>query len=44
VRDPGTGFGREARRCALRKRWSPALDRAGRPTAGAAVVNVRFVR
>lgn len=44
MRDPGAGFGREARRCALRKRWSPALDRAGQPTAGAAIVNVRFVR
>jgi protein TonB len=44
VRDPGNGFGREARRCALRKRWSPALDRIGQPTAGSAVVNVRFVR
>ncbi|HMJ13651.1 MAG TPA: energy transducer TonB [Polyangiaceae bacterium] len=44
MRDPGTGFAREARRCALRKRWSPALDRAGNPKAGAAVVNVQFVR
>lgn len=44
TRDPGDGFGREARRCALRKRWSAGLDRAGVPTAAAAIVNVRFDR
>jgi protein TonB len=42
--DPGDGFGREARRCALRKRWSPGLDRAGNPTGAAALINVRFDR
>jgi periplasmic protein TonB len=42
--DPGHGFGREARRCALRKRWSPGLDRAGRPIDATSVVNVRFQR
>ncbi|HEY0467401.1 MAG TPA: hypothetical protein VGC79_24545, partial [Polyangiaceae bacterium] len=26
TRDPGHGFGREARRCALGKRWAPGLD------------------
>jgi protein TonB len=42
--DPGHGFGRAARSCALTKRWSPALDRDGNPVAGGAVVRVRFVR
>jgi protein TonB len=42
ARDPGAGFGREAQRCALRKRWSPGLDRAGKPTSAVAQVNVRF--
>jgi len=44
VSDPGDGFGREARRCALGSRWLAPLDRAGRPTAGSATVNVRFDR
>jgi protein TonB len=38
------GFGREARRCALRKRWQPGLDRAGRPVAMTARVEVVFTR
>lgn len=42
--DPGHGFGREARRCAERKRWAPGLDRAGRPVGAVALVNVRFDR
>jgi periplasmic protein TonB len=42
--DPGHGFGREARRCALSKRWAPGLDRAGRATVAIAMVNVRFER
>ncbi|MCY1023539.1 energy transducer TonB [Pyxidicoccus sp. MSG2] len=42
--DPGHGFGREARRCALSKRWAPGLDRAGQPTRAVALVNVRFDR
>jgi protein TonB len=42
--DPGHGFGREARRCALTREWTPALDRNGKPADGVAVVNVRFVR
>lgn len=44
VQDPGDGFGREARRCALRKRWQPGRDRAGRALATHALVNVRFYR
>jgi protein TonB len=42
--DPGHGFAREARRCALSKRWAPGLDRAGNAINGAAVINVRFDR
>lgn len=44
VRDPGFGFGHEARRCAMRRRWSSRLDRAGTPVAGRATVVVHFVR
>jgi protein TonB len=44
VKDPGHGFAREARRCALSKKWSPALDREGAAVAGSAIVNVRFAR
>ncbi len=42
--EPGHGFGREARRCALGKRWAPGLDRNGAPTSAVALVNVRFNR
>ncbi|HKQ68743.1 MAG TPA: energy transducer TonB [Polyangiaceae bacterium] len=34
IADPGHGFGRAARQCALRRAWTPALDRQGKPTAG----------
>jgi periplasmic protein TonB len=44
VRDPGHGFGAAARRCALARRWQPALDRDGRPIAASVTLNVRFVR
>jgi protein TonB len=44
TRDPGHGFGREARRCALSKHWSAGLDRAGQPISSTTVVNVRFDR
>jgi len=44
ARDPGHGFAREARRCALSKRWSAGLDRAGQPINSTTVVNVRFDR
>jgi len=44
TRDPGHGFGREARRCALSKHWSAGLDHAGRPISSTTVVNVRFDR
>jgi protein TonB len=42
--DPGNGFGREAQRCALNKRWAPGLDAAGNAVAMTSVVSVRFVR
>ena len=44
VSDPGHGFGRAARACALGRRYQPALDRSGSPTAASAPVNVRFNR
>jgi protein TonB len=44
LHDPGHGFGSEAKRCALRKRWDAGLDRTGRPVASDIRVNVRFVR
>jgi periplasmic protein TonB len=44
TRDPGHGFAREARRCALSKRWRAGLDRAGNPTHATSLVNVRFER
>ncbi len=34
ISDPGYGFGREARRCAMNKRFSTALDPAGNPIPG----------
>lgn len=42
--DPGHGFGRAARNCALARRYQPALDRSGTPIVGSAPVNVRFSR
>jgi protein TonB len=42
--DPGYGFAREAKRCALSKRWAAGLDRAGKPIRAVALVNVRFDR
>lgn len=42
--DPGFGFGREARRCAQRKRWDPGIDVNGAPVGGTARIKVRFKR
>jgi protein TonB len=44
--DPGNGFGREARNCALRrKNYKVALDREGNPVAGETKpFNIRFER
>ena len=44
TRDPGRGFGREARRCVLDKKWQPALDRVGSAVASRAAIRVRFIR
>lgn len=45
VSDPGHGFGRAARMCALTRRFTPALDRTGQPIAGSTVpFGVRFTR
>lgn len=45
VQDPGHGFGREARKCAMRKRYTTALDVDGRPIPGATnAFRVRFDR
>jgi protein TonB len=42
--DPGNGFGREARQCAMRLRYPPALDHDGTPIPGTTKVRVRFTR
>ncbi len=42
--DPGHGFASQAVRCAIGKRWSPALDREGIPMRATAIVRVRFTR
>ncbi len=34
LQDPGSGFGRQAKMCAMRQRFQPALDRSGNPVAG----------
>ncbi|MDI1477159.1 energy transducer TonB [Polyangium sp. y55x31] len=45
VSDPGHGFGAQARYCAARHHYRPALDRAGQPTqASLGPVRIRFVR
>ena len=45
VTDPGHGFGRSARRCALGRRFTPGLNREGVPTTSTtAPIRVRFTR
>lgn len=45
VNDPGRGFGRAARQCAMSKRFLPALDRSGAPIlATTPPFTVRFQR
>jgi len=34
LQDPGSGFGTQARRCAIRQHFQPALDREGNPLPG----------
>lgn len=42
--DPGNGFGREARRCAMGKHFPTALDHDGNPIAGTFKAKVHFSR
>lgn len=44
VTDPGHGFGRAARTCAMQRGYQTALDREGKPVAGVFSVNVTFAR
>lgn len=45
VSDPGHGFGRAARMCALGMRYTPGLDREGQSTVGTTPpINVTFTR
>lgn len=45
VQDPGHGFGREARKCAMRKKYAPGLDANGAPIASVTKpFRVRFER
>jgi periplasmic protein TonB len=45
IADPGNGFGREARKCALTRRYEPARDREGRPVLGTIPqINITFQR
>jgi protein TonB len=44
LKDPGTGFGREARRYALTQHFQPALDHDGTPIPSTIVTRVHFSR
>ncbi len=44
VSDPGHGFGREARACALRERFLPALSRDGTPLQATKSFKIHFER
>jgi periplasmic protein TonB len=44
VADPGNGFGREARRCAMSKHFPAALDHDGTPIVGSFKAKVHFSR
>jgi protein TonB len=45
VSDPGHGFGRAARECALRQMYMPARDKQGHPVVGTTPpINVKFTR
>ncbi len=44
VSDPGYGFGAQAQRCAMSKRYTPALDKRGNKIAQTIPVRVRFTR
>ena len=42
--DPGYGFGALAKRCALRERYSPALNKAGEPVTATQTIIINFRR
>jgi hypothetical protein len=43
--DPGSGFGRQARTCALRDgRFEPGLDASGKPITKTVTLRFRFTR
>jgi periplasmic protein TonB len=44
VKDPGSGFGREARKCAMEHRYEPARDREGHAITMSLTLNVKFTR
>lgn len=44
ISDPGFGFGAQARRCALSKTYTPALDKSGNKITQTIPVRVRFTR
>jgi protein TonB len=44
VADPGHGFGRAARQCAMRQRMNPAVDRSGNPVLSSLPIFVTFQR
>jgi protein TonB len=44
LQDPGNGFGREARRCAMNKHYQTALDHDGNAIAGTWKARVHFSR
>lgn len=44
LQDPGHGFGREARSCALRESYVPALDKSGAAVASSKKFRVKFER
>jgi protein TonB len=44
LKDPGYGFGRAARQCALRQRHTAAVDHDGNPIPSTIKVNVHFSR
>ena len=44
LKDPGNGFGRQARICAPKRHYDTALDRDGNPIPQTIVANVHFTR
>jgi outer membrane biosynthesis protein TonB len=44
LKDPGSGFGNQARQCAMRMAYNPGLDKAGQPAAISATFRIRFTR